>query len=95
MNPEQFAKIKVTQSDIDLWQWCKTAIRESANWRQDDAATNEHLFRLDTQGEKLLAAHRRNSASDLLAAIQAVEECCDRPSKVWDIARAAISKATD
>ena len=57
MDPKTYNEIKVTEDDIALWQWCKTAIRESANWREDDE-TNEHLFRLDTQGAKLMAAHR-------------------------------------
>lgn len=57
MTPEEMESVKVTEADLALWQWCKTAIRESANWREDDE-TNEHLFRLDTQGAKLMAAHR-------------------------------------
>lgn len=58
MTPQEHAAIKVTQADINLWDWCKTALRESRNWREDDPATNEHLFQLDTTAQKLLAAHR-------------------------------------
>jgi len=54
----------VIQSDINLWEWCKTAIRESGTWPKDEAETNTHLYQLDTTAMKLIAAHRCTPESE-------------------------------